>query len=338
MTHRTDADVPTCPPLGKPELSWAADRLGALSTAFSNRVVGQSALRTSLLVAMLARGHVLLESVPWLAKTLAASTLASAVDGSFTRVQCTPDLLPSDIIGTQVFDQSTATFRTELGPVHANIVLLDEINRSSAKTQSAMLEAMQERQTSIGGVIHPLPDPFMVLATQNPIEEEGTYVLPHAQMDRFLLKEVLDYPDVSEELEVLNRVEDGSIDAPATPAVSTNDVLTLQDLTRRVVVDEAIKRYIVDIVAVTRRPETVLSDSAARAIEYGASPRASIAFMSVARALALRDGRAHVIPEDVVTLRHAVLRHRLVLSFEAQAQRVRPTDVIDAIFEAVPTP
>ncbi|WCC79515.1 AAA family ATPase [Cutibacterium equinum] len=338
MTHHADADIHERPPLGEQELNWAADRLGALSSAFSERVVGQSALRTSLLVAILARGHVLLESVPGLAKTLAASTLASAVDGSFTRVQCTPDLLPSDIIGTQVFDQSTATFRTELGPVHANIVLLDEINRSSAKTQSAMLEAMQERQTSIGGVIHPLPDPFMVLATQNPIDEEGTYVLPHAQMDRFLLKEVLDYPDVSEELEVLNRIEDGSIDAPADPVVKTHDILTLQDLARRVVVDEAIKRYIIDLVALTRHPESALSDSAARAIEYGASPRASIAFMAVARSLALLNGRAHAIPEDVVALRHAVLRHRVVLSFEAQAQRVRPTDVIDAVFEAVPTP
>src|SRR3990170_143557 len=188
-------------PIGDADMERAHDIFTRLAAAYDGKIVGQIRLRTSVIVTMLAEGHILLESVPGLAKTTAASTIANAVNASFVRIQCTPDLLPSDIIGTQVYDPNTATFSTRLGPVHANFVLLDEINRSSAKTQSAMLEAMQERQTSIGGVMYPLPSPFMVLATQNPIEEEGTYILPEAQVDRFLLKEVIDYPDAEEELE-----------------------------------------------------------------------------------------------------------------------------------------
>ncbi|HWI34689.1 MAG TPA: AAA family ATPase, partial [Lapillicoccus sp.] len=190
-------------------MSWAGDTLERLSEAFGGKVVGQGRLQETLLIGLLTGGHILLESVPGLAKTTAASTLAHAVSGSFSRIQCTPDLLPSDIVGTQVYDASTAGFTTHLGPVHANIVLLDEINRASAKTQSAMLEAMQERQTSIGGQAYPLPVPFLVLATQNPIEQEGTYVLPEAQLDRFMLKDVLDYPNLEEEAEVLYRIDAG---------------------------------------------------------------------------------------------------------------------------------
>ncbi|HEY7989265.1 MAG TPA: AAA family ATPase, partial [Lapillicoccus sp.] len=199
-------------------MSWAGDTLERLSEAFGGKVVGQGRLQETLLIGLLTGGHILLESVPGLAKTTAASTLAHAVSGSFSRIQCTPDLLPSDIIGTQVYDPRTHEFETQLGPVHANFVLLDEINRASAKTQSAMLEAMQERQTSIAGVIHPLPKPFMVLATQNPIEEEGTYVLPQAQMDRFLLKEVVEYPDPKDEYEVLNRYDSGALGVGSTVA------------------------------------------------------------------------------------------------------------------------
>jgi MoxR-like ATPase len=329
---------PNRAPLTEDERRWAKDALDRLSATFAATVVGQPRLLKALLVTVLSRGHVLLESVPGLAKTLAASTLARSVDGSFARVQCTPDLLPSDIIGTQIFDQSSHSFTTELGPVHANFVLLDEINRSSAKTQSAMLEAMQERQTTIGGRTYRLPDPFVVLATQNPIEEEGTYVLPQAQLDRFLLKEVVEYPSPDEEFEVLSRAESGAFDAPTSAACTTAEVLRLQGLARRVKVDDAVKRYIVELVNVTRRPADFLSGEQAHWIEYGSSPRGALAFQQVARASALLDGRDHVVPGDVTGLRHAVLRHRLILTFEALAERVRPEDLIDAVFAAVPTP
>ncbi|NPC95212.1 MoxR family ATPase [Nocardioides sp. zg-DK7169] len=313
--------------------------VSAIEAAFASKVVGQRTLLRSLLVTLVARGHVLMESVPGLAKTLSASVLSSAVAASFSRVQCTPDLLPSDIIGTQVYDPRTSTFSTQLGPVHAHFVLLDEINRSSAKTQSAMLEAMQERQTTIGGETHRLPDPFLVLATQNPIDEEGTYVLPQAQMDRFLLKEVLEHPSPLEEAQMLRRMADGGLrDTRVQPVASLDDVVFLQSVADRVHVDEAVLRYIVEIVNVTRNPHAYLAADVARSIEHGASPRGAIAFLQAARAMAVLAGRDHVLPEDVVGLRHQVLRHRLILTFEAVATRVRADDVIDAVFAAVPTP
>ncbi len=320
------------------EMASAEETLQALSDYFDATVVGQPRLRRALMSTVLSRGHILLESVPGLAKTLAASTLARSVDASFARIQCTPDLLPSDIVGTEVYDPATTSFRTELGPVHAHFVLLDEINRSSAKTQSAMLEAMQEHQTTIGGVSHPLPAPFTVMATQNPIEEEGTYVLPQAQMDRFLLKEVVDYPQPADEIEVLNRIERGTFERPGRPVATTSDILRLQHLCGRIHVAASIKRYIVELVNVTRRPGDFLGSEHARWIEYGASPRGAIAFLQVARSNALLAGRNHVVPEDVVSMRHSILRHRLVLTFEAMAEQVRPDDLIDAVFDAVPTP
>ncbi len=323
------------------ELADARRMLSAVEETFSSRIAGQEQVRTALLTTVLAEGHLLLESVPGLAKTLAAATLAKSMDAVFARIQCTPDLLPSDIIGTQVYDPRTHEFDTQLGPVHANIVLLDEINRASAKTQSAMLEAMQERQTSIAGVIHRLPDLFMVLATQNPIEEEGTYVLPEAQMDRFLLKEVVDYPSMTDELAVLDRVDAGTLGphaAEVTPVLATEDVIRLQRLTERVYVDAAVKDYIVRLVNATRHIGEVLGADQGRYVEIGASPRGSIAFLQVARALAVLDGRNHVIPEDVRRLRHGVLRHRMHLTFEALADRVRPEEIIDAVFDAVPAP
>ncbi len=225
------AAQPPAGPLRPDEVAWAQTRLRSVSAAFGGRVVGQARLQETLLVGLLTGGHVLLESVPGLAKTTAASTLAHAVTGSFRRIQCTPDLLPSDIVGTQVYDAGKAAFETHLGPVHANFVLLDEINRSSAKTQSAMLEAMQERQTSIGGVGYPLPQPFLVLATQNPIEQEGTYPLPEAQLDRFMLKDVLDYPTLEEEAEVLHRIDQGVFTGDQRAVVSLEDVRALQALT-----------------------------------------------------------------------------------------------------------
>jgi MoxR-like ATPase len=323
------------------ELTRAGELLGEISAAFRAKVVGQDQLRTSMLVTLLAEGHLLIESLPGLAKTLSSHTLAQAISATYSRIQCTPDLLPSDIIGTQVYDPRHHLFETQLGPVHANIVLLDEVNRASAKTQSAMLEAMQERQTSIAGQVHPLPRPFLVLATQNPIEQEGTYLLPEAQLDRFLLKEVLDYPSHDDEVGVLNRVADGTLDqAPAAGkgVVTTAQVRDLQELAKRVYVDAAVKRYIVDVVHATRDARRVIGPELGQYVDTGASPRGSIAFLRVAQALAVLDGRDHVIPEDVQQLRHGVLRHRLHLTFEALADQVPPETVIDAVFAAVPTP
>ena len=324
---------------GDADVERAAELLTSVANIFSQRVVGQEQLRRALVTALMSSGHILLESVPGLAKTTAAQTLASAVSGSFRRIQCTPDLMPNDIVGTQILNSSTGEMTTQLGPVHANIVLLDEINRSSAKTQSAMLEAMQERQTSIGGVVYPLPHPFMVLATQNPIEEEGTYVLPEAQMDRFLMKEVLTYPRPSEEADVLDRISNGTFDPPVTGRpISTDDVEWLQRAAERVYVDPVIQQYIVALINTSRgggpRPVPGLD----RQVRVGASPRGGIALMKVAQAVALQEGRTYVIPDDVRLLRHGVLRHRLVLTYDALADGVAPEAIIDAIFAAVPTP
>ena len=321
------------------DLDRAGHLLKRVEQVFDQRVVGQEALRTALVSSLLAGGHILLESVPGLAKTTAAQTLASAINGSFRRIQCTPDLMPNDIVGTQIYNYATGSSTTQLGPVHANLVLLDEINRSSAKTQSAMLEAMQEKQTSIGGENFPLPTPFMVLATQNPIEEEGTYVLPEAQMDRFLMKEVLTYPAPAQELEILDRISTGRMTAPITAEpISIDDVVFLQRLVDDVYVDESIKRYIVDLINTTRlsgpRPVAGLDQH----VRVGASPRGGIALMRVGQALAVQAGRAFVIPDDIKAVRYSVLRHRLVRTFDALATNVQPEQLIDAVFDAVPTP
>ncbi|WP_353114955.1 MoxR family ATPase [Microbacterium sp.] len=322
------------------DIARAGEIITVISDSYATKMVGQERLRTSLLIALIAGGHILLESVPGLAKTTAASTLADTVRASFKRIQCTPDLLPSDITGNQIYDASSGTFRTVLGPVHANFVLLDEINRSSAKTQSAMLEAMQERQTTIGGEVHPLPKPFLVIATQNPIEQEGTYELPEAQMDRFLLKEIVEYPSPAEEFEILGRIDSGMLDPDrhVPGAIGIDDVKMLQDVSSRIYVDPAIRNYIVQLAYVTRNPAPYIGEERARYIKYGASPRASIAFLQASRALALLNGRGHVLPEDVRNLRHLVLRHRVLLTFEADAEGVRSEEIIDQIFAAVPTP
>jgi len=243
------------------------------------------------------------------------------------------------VIGTQIYDYQKGKFETQLGPVHANFVLVDEINRASAKTQSSLLEAMQERQTSIGGTVYPLPRPFIVLATQNPIEQEGTYELPEAQLDRFLLKEVLVYPTADEEVEILRRIDSGILAQKAEPtSVTVDDVLFLQDLVKKIYVDEAIKKYIVSVVGATRDAGKYIAPEFARYIQYGASPRASITFQQVARSLALIAGRDYVTPDDVKQLRYSVLRHRLILNFEAVADQVHPESIIDAIFGAVQAP
>ena len=330
---------PAEPTVTDEDLGRAKSITSALNIAVESRLVGQAGLRRSLLIALLCNGHILMESVPGLAKTTAAATLAQAIRATFHRIQCTPDLLPSDIMGTQLYDQQKSEFRTQLGPVNANFVLLDEINRSSAKTQSAMLEAMQERQVSIGGVVYPLPKPFLVLATQNPIEQEGTYELPEAQLDRFLIKEVLTYPSTEEEVEILKRINTGVYQSPVEPInVSTDDIVWLQRLTDAVYIDESVMRYIVQIVEATRTPSAVIGSQLARYVDYGASPRAAISFMQAARASAVLEGRAYVIPDDVKALRHSILRHRIILNFEAIADSVHQEAIIDAIFAATATP
>ena len=321
------------------ELKRSKELLDRIQKIFSERVVGQENLRETLIVGLLAQGHILMESVPGLAKTTAAQTIAQAISGSFHRIQCTPDLMPNDIVGTRIWNQAENEMTTELGPVHANIVLLDEINRSSAKTQSAMLEAMQEGQTTIGGIVYPLPKPFMVMATQNPIEEEGTYALPEAQMDRFLMKEIITYPKPLEELEVLNRIEAGTMEKPidAQP-ISLEDLTFLQQMTRRVFLHDTLKAYIVDIINTTRGMGPNPLPGFSQHVRVGASPRGGIALMRVSQAVALMAGRNYVMSDDIKKLRHAILRHRIIRTFDAMADEISVDGLIDAVFNAVAVP
>ena len=321
------------------ELKRSKELLDRIQKIFAQRVVGQEQLRETLIVGLLAQGHILMESVPGLAKTTAAQTIAMAISGSFHRIQCTPDLMPNDIVGTRIWNQAQNEMTTELGPVHANIVLLDEINRSSAKTQSAMLEAMQEGQTTIGGTVYPLPKPFMVMATQNPIEEEGTYVLPEAQMDRFLMKEIITYPQPLEELEVLNRIDSGSMDKPIDAEPITLEELTfLQQMTRRIFLHDTLKAYIVDLINTTRGMGPNPLPGFSQHVRVGASPRGGIALMRVSQAVALMQGRNFVMPEDIKKLRHPILRHRIIRTFDAMADDISVDGLIDAVFSAVAVP
>ena len=312
------------------EINKAKKIINDILIYYNSKVVGQQQLGVSILAAMITNGHILLESVPGLAKTTAAKVMTEAVQGIFSRIQCTPDLIPSDIIGTQTYNAQTNTFENKLGPVYGNFVLLDEVNRSSAQTQSPMLEAMQEHSVTIGGTLYPMPQVFVVIATQNPIEQEGTYVLSEAQMDRFLLKVELDYPGKEAELEILNRIEAGVFNS--SKAIATiEDIVFLQNLGKRVYMDPAIKKYIVDIVSATRNAEQYIGKELAGYITLGASTRAAIAFMDAAKAMALINGRNYVTPDDVKAMRHSVLRHRVMLNFAAVADGVVEETIIDAI-------
>ncbi len=320
------------------EFDYAQDVVTKLSKYYDSKVVGQQGLKLSLIAGVLADGHILVESVPGLAKTTAAKAISDAVNGKFSRIQCTPDLLPSDIIGTQVYNQVTGQFETQKGPVFANFVLLDEINRSSAKTQSAMLEAMQERQVTIGGVTYNMPDDvFIVIATQNPIEQEGTYLLSEAQTDRFIIKEKITYPTPEEETEILNRIEQGAF-VRTEPTLLVKDIDNVQQITRKVYVDNSVKQYISFIVNATRNTEKVLSEDYSRYVRMGASPRASIAFLNIAKAVALIYGRTYVTPDDVKLMRHQILRHRIELNYAAIADSIEVETIIDKIVGAIPTP
>ncbi|HEV8569373.1 MAG TPA: MoxR family ATPase [Actinoplanes sp.] len=299
-------------------------------------IVGQDRLIERLMTALLAGGHCLLEGVPGVAKTLAAQTLATAVGGTFARIQFTPDLVPSDIVGTRIYRASTESFDVELGPVMANLVLADEINRAPAKVQSALLETMAERQVSIGGRSYPVPEPFLVLATQNPIESEGVYQLPEAQRDRFLMKVVVDYPTDAEELGILYRM--GTARPRPTRVLDPRRLLELQQQAQDVFVHHALAEYIVRLVLATRHPERFGATDTVPLIAYGASPRATLGLVAAARALALLRGRDYVLPEDVTELAADVIAHRLVLSFDAVADGVPAESVVRRLVAAVPPP
>ncbi len=308
-----------------------------INNYYYSKMVGQFQLGTSLLVTLMCNGHILVESVPGLAKTTAAKIMTEAVNGSFSRIQCTPDLLPSDIIGSQIFNYSTNSFETKLGPVMANFLLLDEINRSSAKTQSAMLEVMQERQVTIGGECFEMPEVFTVIATQNPIEQEGTYLLAEAQLDRFLIKEKLYYPNKNEEFEILNRIEK-DIFSTRQSVASVDDVKFLQNLTRHVYLDDVIKHYIIQIIDATRNPSAYIGPKLGQYVTLGASTRGAIALMEASKAIALIAGRDFVIPEDVKSVIYSVLRHRVTLNYAAIADNITSETIINSILGVIPTP
>lgn len=300
-------------------------------------IVGQKHLVDSLLIALLANGHVLLEGVPGLAKTLAIKTLSQLIDAKFSRIQFTPDLLPADVVGTMVYNVQKEKFETKKGPVFANFVLADEINRAPAKVQSALLEAMQERQVTIGDQTFALDDPFLVLATQNPIEQEGTYPLPEAQVDRFLMKVVIGYPNKEEEKQIV-RMNISPSRPNIQPLVSPRDIIETRDVVNKIYIDEKIERYIVDIVFATRFPDDYRLSDLKSIISFGASPRASISMALAARAYAFLRGRGYVIPEDVRAVCHDVMRHRLGLSYEAEANNISADEVISEILDKVAVP
>ncbi len=317
----------------------AHDTLSRLRKEVGRVVIGQDAVVNRLLIALLIRGHVLVEGLPGLAKTLLVKTLAQAIDGTFKRIQFTPDLLPADITGTQIFDPAGRTFNARLGPIFANFILADEINRAPAKVQSALLEAMQERQVTIGDTSYALPDPFVVIATQNPIEHEGTYNLPEAQVDRFVMKLRVDYPTAAEELRMLGLYLDPMKEAVAVQRVLTLDeIRAIAHLAARVHTDERIGRYIVQLVTATRRPADFRLPSLANHIAFGASPRATLALAHVAKGHAFLEGREYVVPEDVKAVAHDVLRHRLVLSYEAAAESMTADRIVDQILASVAVP
>lgn len=308
-----------------------------LQTGMDQVIVGQKHLVESLLIGLLSDGHILLEGVPGLAKTLAIKTLASLIDASFNRIQFTPDLLPADVVGTMIYSQKDEKFQAKKGPVFANFILADEINRAPAKVQSALLEAMQERQVTLGGETFKLPEPFLVMATQNPIEQEGTYPLPEAQVDRFMLKAVVSYPKVEEEKKIIHQQIHGDF-AKVRPVMTTNEIVEARKVVEKVYIDEKIEQYIVDIVFATRFPERYGLKELNGLISFGASPRASISLALAARSYAFIKRRGYVVPEDVRAVAHDVLRHRIGLSYEAEATNVTADELVSTILNKVEVP
>ena len=308
-----------------------------INQGMDQTIVGQKHLVDSLLIALLANGHVLLEGVPGLAKTLAIKTLASIIDAKYSRIQFTPDLLPADVVGTMVYSIKNETFQVKKGPVFANFVLADEINRAPAKVQSALLEAMQERQVTIGEHTFALDEPFLVLATQNPIEQEGTYPLPEAQVDRFLMKVVIGYPNKDEEKRIIRQNITGE-KINVRPLITPQEIIEVRKIVNQIYVDEKIEKYIVDIVFATRFPSDYGLNDLTNIISFGASPRASISMALAARAYAFLRGRGYVIPEDVRAVCHDVMRHRIGLSYEAEANNISADEVISNVIDKIPVP
>ncbi len=320
-----------------PAASRASETLARVRAEVHRVIVGQDTLIDRLLIGMLCHGHILVEGVPGLAKTLTVSTLAQALDLRHVRIQFTPDLLPADLIGTEIFNAAEARFTVRRGPIFANLVLADEVNRAPAKVQSALLEAMQERQVSIGGETFPLDEPFLVMATQNPIEHEGTYPLPEAQLDRFLLKVRVDYPSRQDERQILEMGLNGR--APQASVVASRESLAeAVRAVQEVAIDDVLKDYIVQLVYATRRPASYRLPALEPLIAFGASPRASIALAQAARAHAFLQGRAYTTPDDVKALAHDVLRHRIVTTYEAEAEELTTDDLIDRVLDGVDVP
>ena len=319
------------------EIYIASSFVERLNEETAKVIVGQNHMIERLMIGLLTRGHVLLEGMPGLAKTLAIKTLASAINAKFSRIQFTPDLLPADIIGTMIYNPAKADFNVRKGPVFANFVLADEINRAPAKVQSALLEAMQERQVTIGEHTYPLSEPFLVLATQNPIEQEGTYPLPEAQVDRFMLKVKIDYPNKQDEREIIRRNLTG--DSPAiNHVVNTVDIMNAREVVSKVYMDEKIEQYILDIVFATRQPQQYGLSNLQNLIQYGGSPRASIALATASKALAFLKRRGYVIPEDIRNVCPDVLRHRVGLTYEAEAENITAEDIISQVLNKVEVP
>ncbi len=309
----------------------------AVKSEMGKVVVGQDQLVDRLLIGLLTNGHVLLEGVPGLAKTLTVNSLAGALAAEFQRIQFTPDLLPADLLGTLIFNPQTNEFSPKLGPVFSNLILADEINRAPAKVQSALLEAMQERQVTIGDTTYKLPDPFLVLATQNPIDQEGTYQLPEAQLDRFLVKVLVDYPSVDEERAILDRMATSSAKTTTTAVVDPKTVIASRKLVNYVYVDDGVKDYIVSLIHATRQPGEI-DPGLGPLVRAGASPRGTINLTLAAKAAAFLQGRGYVVPQDVKDLAHDVLRHRILLSYEAEAEEITSEEIIGAILDRIPVP
>ncbi len=312
--------------------------LDAILFEMEKVIVGQRYLLERLLVGLLSNGHILLEGVPGLAKTTAVKTLSSCIQTQFKRLQFTPDMLPADLVGTLIYDQKSGDFKVKKGPIFANIILADEINRAPAKVQSALLEAMQERQITIGSETMKLQEPFLVMATQNPIEQEGTYPLPEAQVDRFMLKVKLDYPSKEEELRILKRMASTSVNIEVKEIVSPQDIVRLQTIVNEIYMDEKIQGYIVDIVDATRNPDTYKIEGLKDLIQYGASPRATINLTIAAKAYAFLQGRGYVTPQDIKSIGMDVLRHRVIVSYEAEAEEKTSEDIVKKIFDEVEVP
>ena len=314
-----------------------SDFVNLITHGMDQTIVGQKHLVESLLIALLSNGHILLEGVPGLAKTLAIKTLAQLIDAKYSRIQFTPDMLPADVVGTMVYSVKNETFQVKKGPVFANFVLADEINRAPAKVQSSLLEAMQERQVTIGDSTFVLPEPFLVMATQNPIEQEGTYPLPEAQVDRFLMKVVIGYPSKDEE-KVIIRQNISPERRPVTALVKPSEIIEAQQVVEQIYVDEKIERYIVDIVFATRFPADYGLEDMQGIIAYGASPRASISLARAARAYAFLHQRGYVVPEDVIAVSHDVLRHRIGVTYEAEANNISTDEIITDILDKIQVP